>query len=253
MFGLQKGWYEDASNWHSFNDFFSRKLSSPDARPIASPEDESIVASGADSQPQGVWNIDNDGNLVQHEGVVIKSRQFNAVDDLLGPESAYRGQFNGGTLTHTFLDVNDYHRYHFPVGGTVKSMYIIPHDDSVGGIVYWSDKLKRYVLESNSLSWQAYETRGCAIVETDEYGLVAVLPIGMGQVSSVNWEPTLKVGQKVEKGAPLGYFLFGGSDCVLLFQKQAGFKHTAPRGGEGSYSNGYAHIYQGEQLGTIGK
>lgn len=144
-------------------------------------------------------------------------------------------------------------RYHFPVGGTVKSVYIIPHDDSVGGVVYWSDKLKRYVLESNSLSWQAYETRGCVIVQTENYGLVAVLPIGMGQVSSVNWEPEVKVGYQAVKGAPLGYFLFGGSDCVLLFQKSAKFQHTAPAGGEGSYSHGFAHIYQGEQLGTIGR
>ena len=32
--GLSNGWYEDASNWRSFNDFFSRKLSSPSARPL---------------------------------------------------------------------------------------------------------------------------------------------------------------------------------------------------------------------------
>lgn len=258
-FGLDKGWYEDPSNWHSFNDFFSRRLSSPAARPVASPDDDHVVCAPADALPQGVWDISADGQfhadaIVSEEGVTLKSATFVTVEQLLGPDgAAYAPLFHEGTLTHTYLNYDDYHRFHFPVGGTVKSMYIIPHDDSVGGIVYWSDKLKRYVLESNSLSWQAYETRGCAIVETEEYGLVAVLPIGMGQVSSVNWEPDLKVGQKVEKGAPLGYFLFGGSDCVLLFQKQAGFKHTAPRGGEGSYSNGYAHIYQGEQLGTIGK
>ena len=82
---------------------------------------------------------------------------------------------------------------------------------------------------------------------------MAVLPIGMGQVSSVNWESEIKVGYQAAKGAPLGYFLFGGSDCVLLFQKSAKFNHTAPAGGEGSYSHGFAHIYQGEQLGTIGK
>jgi hypothetical protein len=35
LFGLQKGWYEDSSNWKTYNQFFSRKLSSPAARPIA--------------------------------------------------------------------------------------------------------------------------------------------------------------------------------------------------------------------------
>ena len=258
-FGLDKGWYEDKSNWHSFNDFFSRKLADASQRPIDSPDDETVVCAPADALPQGFWEISDDGRfhadaIVSEEGVTLKSETFVTVEQLLGPNGAdYAPLFHGGALTHTYLNYDDYHRYHFPVGGTVKAVYIIPHDDSVGGIVYWSDKLKRYVLESNSLSWQAYETRGCVIVETDNYGLVAVLPIGMGQVSSVNWESDIKVGRVAKKGDPLGYFLFGGSDCVLLFQKQASFKHTAPKGGEGSYSAGYAHIYQGKQLGTIGK
>lgn len=242
MFGLQKGWYEDASNWHSFNDFFSRKLSSPDARPIASPEDESIVASGADSQPQGVWNIDNDGNLVQHEGVVIKSRQFNAVDDLLGPESAYRGQFNGGTLTHTFLDVNDYHRYHFPVSGTIREISKIRAIDAAGGITIWDKEAKRYRLECDIPGWQMIETRGLIIIETEGYGLVAMLPIGMSQISSVNFDESLKVGDKVKKGDLLGWFLFGGSDIVYLFQKSVKFELETTN-----------HILQGEKLGKLSK
>lgn len=258
-FGLDKGWYEDKSNWHSFNDFFCRKLANASARPIASPDDATVVCAPADALPQGVWDISADGRfyadpIKSEEGVTLKSETYVSVEQLLGPEgAAYAPLFHEGTLTHTYLNYDDYHRYHFPVAGTVKAVYIIPHDDSVGGVVYWSDKLQRYVLESNSLSWQAYETRGCVIIETEGSGLVAVLPIGMGQVSSVNWEPEVKVGYKAAKGAPLGYFLFGGSDCVLLFQKSASFKLTAPKGGEGSYSNGYAHIYQGEKLGTINK
>jgi len=257
-FGLDTGWYEDKSNWHSFNDFFCRRLSSPEARPIASPDDDTVVSAPADALPQGVWDISADGKfsadaIVSEEGVTLKSATFVTIEQLLGPDgAAYAPLFYEGKLTHTYLNYDDYHRFHFPVGGTIESLYIIPHDDSVGGIVYWSDDLKRYVLESNSLSWQAYETRGCVIIDTEKYGLVAVLPIGMGQVSSVNWEPEIKVGASVKKGDPLGYFLFGGSDCVVLFQKKANFKHTAPEGGEGSYSHGYAHIYQGEQLGTIG-
>ena len=52
-----------------------------------------------------------------------------------------------------------------------------------------------------------------------EYGLVAILPIAMSQVSSCNWEDSVKVGAKVEKGDPMGYFLFGGSDIVMIFQE----------------------------------
>ena len=55
---LDKGWYESPDNWHSFNEFFSRKLSNGNARPIAEPNDDRVVVSPADSLPQGVWNID---------------------------------------------------------------------------------------------------------------------------------------------------------------------------------------------------
>ena len=64
------------------------------------------------------------------------------------------------------------------------------------------------------------ETRGCVIIETEKYGLVALLPIGMSQVSSVNFEDTIKVGNAVKKGEMLGYFLFGGSDFIMLFQRK---------------------------------
>ena len=155
MFGLQNGWYEDPSNWHSFNDFFIRKLSSPEARPIAGVGDASIVASAADAQPQGIWDIDDEGNIVQHEGVLIKSRLFNAVDDLLGPESTSRGLFNGGTLTHTFLDVNDYHNYHFPVSGTItelrKILFVTIHS-----LRFQEQLVRIFVGKSNNLRFYTW-------------------------------------------------------------------------------------------------
>lgn len=180
--------------------------------------------------------------MVQHEGVVIKSRQFNAVDDLLGPESAYRGQFNGGTLTHTFLDVNDYHRYHFPVSGTIREISKIRAIDAAGGITIWDKEAKRYRLECDIPGWQMIETRGLIIIETEDYGLVAMLPIGMSQISSVNFDESLKVGDKVKKGDLLGWFLFGGSDIVYLFQKSVKFELETTN-----------HILQGEKLGKLSK
>ena len=45
---------------------------------------------------------------------------------------------------------------------------------------------------------------------------MAVLPIGMSYVSSVNLTP--EVGANLRKGDEFGYFLFGGSDIVMLFQ-----------------------------------
>lgn len=245
-FGLDKGWYEDPSNWNSFNDFFSRQLASPDQRPITMPDDNSVVVSPADAVPQGVWSIDDNSNLVTDDGVVIKSSVVYSIHDLLGAGSAYKDSFAGGILTHTFLDVQDYHRYHFPLGGTVKEINIIAQDDAVGGIVYWSAEKGKYLLNASVAGWQFIETRGYVIIETENYGLVALMPVGMSQVSSVNFEANVKVGDTFNKGDKLGYFLFGGSDFIMLFQKEAGFSLTAPMEG-GSYQ----HIFMGETYGTL--
>jgi phosphatidylserine decarboxylase len=55
--------------------------------------------------------------------------------------------------------------------------------------------------------------------------LVAVLPIGMAQVSSVVM--TAEVGRKLHKGEEFGYFQFGGSDHVVLFEASVNVKLTA--------------------------
>ncbi len=246
-FGLQKGWYEDPSKWKTFNDFFARYLKSPDQRPITSPNDPSIVSSPADSTPQGVWKIDKDSNIVSNDGIPIKSNIFKSVKVLIGEDSAYKNEFADGALTHTFLDINDYHRYHFPIGGTIKEVRIILSDDAAGGITKWNAEFKKYVLESKIPGWQNVETRGCVIIENEKYGLVALLPIGMSQISSVNFEDTVKVDKTVWKGDMLGYFLFGGSDFVMLFQNKVDFKLTVPQ----DDNNNYKHLLMGEEYGML--
>ena len=37
--------------------------------------------------------------------------------------------------------------------------------------------------------------------------------------NACNWLPSLNVGDKLERGQEMGYFLFGGSDIILIFQK----------------------------------
>ena len=244
-FGLDKGWYEDHSKWKTFNDFFARYLKSPDQRPIASPGDPSILCSPADSKPQGIWNIDKNSNIIHRKGVTIKSNVFRSVAVLIGGGSAYRNAFAGGTLTHTFLDVNDYHRYHFPIGGTVREVRVVLSDDAAGGITTWNGE--KYVLESTTPGWQNIETRGCVIIDTKEYGLVALLPIGMSQVSSVNFEKNIRPGAAVKKGDMLGYFLFGGSDFVMLFQNRVKVTLTVPKNSTGAYR----HVLMGEEYGRL--
>lgn len=252
--------YEDPSNWHTFNEFFSRRLKNP--RKIGTHD----VVSPADSLPQGVWEIKNDGTYLadsinDEHGIPIKSSCYVSVKDMLGPEGEkYAEYFRGGRLTHTYLNYDDYHRFHFPVNGKIVSCYKIPFANAVGGIVYWDKEYQRYFLESDSPSWQAVETRGVIIIDTDgpenegytNCGLVAVIPVGMGQVSSVNWDHEFSVGEEVKKGHNLGYFLFGGSDCVMMFEKQANFEITVPKiEKEEGYYGGYKHVLCSEDYGVF--
>jgi phosphatidylserine decarboxylase len=249
-FGLQNGWYEDPSNWETFNQFFARYLHSREMRPIAAPDDNSVVASFADSEPQGVWAIDSNSNIVQKDAVSIKSATLNSIVKLIGEGSQYKNEFANGTFTHSFLNVNDYHRYHFPLGGTVMEVRIIPGINSSGGSLSWDAQNHRYAFDPSSVGWQMLETRGCIILETDEYGLVALLPIGMATVGSVNLEENIREGTEVNKGDMLGYFLFGGSDFIMLFQEQIKFTLDAPvkKGNEN-----YKHLLMGERLGYLSK
>ena len=239
-FGVPEGWYEPSCNWKSYNDFFSRRLRDASQRPVASPEDASVLISPVDGYPQGSWDIDGEGYI--KSGVLLKSREFDSVRNLLGPDSAYGSDFAGGTLTHVFLDVNDYHRYHFPVSGRILEMNRIEGSDAGGGIYRWNPDSHRYWLESRIPNWESVETRACVVMESPALGKVALLPIGMSQICSVNFSEGLHAGSEVRKGQELGYFLFGGSDFVMVFQKDVRLQLTAATD---------AHILLGEQLGVL--
>lgn len=245
-FHLDDDTYEDPGNWHSFNDFFARRLKEASVRPITLSDDDSVVVAPADSCPQGVWDIDGNNKIVntnenEHEGIVIKTGKLTDVSVLLG-DSQYANSFKNGKMTHTFLDINDYHRYHFPISGTIKEVLLIPQDDAPGGVITWDKESECYVeYYSETFGWQSIETRGIVIVETDNGGLVAIVPVGMCQVSSVNFEDNVTVGTKVNKGDPLGYFLFGGSDIVMLFSEDLEF----------SLTTNTEHLLMGEKYGSI--
>ncbi|KAI9927118.1 hypothetical protein ASPWEDRAFT_55384 [Aspergillus wentii DTO 134E9] len=81
--------------------------------------------------------------------------------------------------------------------------------------------------------YQWCQTRGLVVIDTDldskgnkkpegGHGRVAVLPIGMAQVSSVVL--TVKKGDYLQKGQNISYFQFGGSDIVTVFEKRPTYK-----------------------------
>jgi hypothetical protein len=142
----------------------------------------------------------------------------------------------------------DYHHYQFPLGGIIRDIKIIPGQEISGGYVGWDAVNKRYTFDPSAVGWQALETRGRVILETKEFGLVALLPIGMSPVSSVTFEPALKDGVEVHKGDLMGHFRFGGSDFVLLFQHghdlELDIRHLEA-------AQSFPHMLMGERLGHL--
>jgi len=87
-----------------------------------------------------------------------------------------------------------------------------------------SDKNHHDLLEARNETQAGFETylsnvqtRGIIAIQTKQHGLVVVIPIGMLEVSSVKM--FVKPGDHVKKSEQLGMFQFGGSTCVVMFQK----------------------------------
>jgi phosphatidylserine decarboxylase precursor len=193
------------SGWLTFNQFFAREVK-PGKRPIAEPHNDRVIVSPADSTFKGKWDIDANSK------VTIKGITWPVAKLLDG--SPYQKEFERGIFTHSFLAPDDYHRYHVPVAGEIKEVR------NVHGRVYM-DVARRadgtlYGIDGET--YQVDQERGLIVIDSPEVGLVAVLPIGMCFVSSVNLTP--EVGARLQKGDEFGFFMFGGSDIVMLFQNK---------------------------------
>jgi phosphatidylserine decarboxylase len=72
------------------------------------------------------------------------------------------------------------------------------------------------------------------VIETEDIGWVAVLPIGMAQVSSVVLSDEVKnaaaTGSKISKGDEISHFEFGGSDIVIVFGGTTNVEFVTPVG-----------------------
>ena len=193
------------SGWLTFNQFFAREVG-PGKRPIAAPFDDKVIVSPADSVFAGTWDIDADSK------VTAKGVTWPIAKLLDG--SPYQDAFKNGIYTHSFLNIDDYHRYHVPVAGEIKEVR------RVEGRVYMNVIRKAdgslEIIDGDT--YQYIQERGLIVIDSPEVGLVAVLPIGMSFVSSVNLTP--EVGARLRKGDEFGFFMFGGSDIVMLFQSK---------------------------------
>jgi len=114
--------------------------------------------------------------------------------------------FKEGSLIIVRLCPTDYHRFHFPASGTV-----ISHRKIEGDLYSVSPIALRKKIELLCLN-----KREITLINTPEFGKIIYSEVGATMVGSIIQTYT---HNKVNKAQEKGYFKFGGSTVVLIFEK----------------------------------
>ena len=101
----------------------------------------------------------------------------------------------------------DYHRYHFPVSGKVPEA-----NTKIDGDYYSVNPLA--LREKAEIFW--LNKREYGVIESPVFGNVVMVEVGATMVGSMLQSYS---GTSIKKGDEKGYFKFGGSTVVLLFEK----------------------------------
>ncbi len=185
------------SHYSSFNDFFIRRLKpgarpcDPDPKRLCCPADGKVLV-----YPQ----------LAAEEGLPVKSSQLSACALLAAAidPTPYRG----GSALVVRLAPYDYHRFHFPADGQVSQTQWIDgtyHSVNPIALARVPDVFHR-------------NRRSVCELATPAFGRIAYIEVGAINVASI--VQTHSIGP-CERGQEKGFFQFGGSTVVLLFEPGA--------------------------------
>ena len=183
-----------ALTFKSFNDFFYRALK-PGARPITPGERVAVLP--ADGRHLAFQNVD------AADGFYAKGQKFSL--ESFFDDKALAAEFAGGSLLISRLCPVDYHRFHFPVSGQPDEPRLING---------WLYSVSPIALRQN-LAYLWENKRMITLVESPEFGRVAVCEIGATMVGSIF--QTFTQGRPAVKGEEKGLFKFGGSCVITLF------------------------------------
>ncbi|KAF5316054.1 hypothetical protein D9619_006903 [Psilocybe cf. subviscida] len=187
-------------SFKTFNQFFYRKLR-PSARPVEAPNDPYRLVSAADCRLMTFETVQEATKLW------IKGREF-TVARLLG--DAYKAdadRYVGGALAIFRLAPQDYHRFHVPVDGKIGPMTYIAGE-------YYTVNPQAI---RTALDVYGENARKIVPIDSPQFGRVMAVCIGAMMVGSI--VTTVEEGEQVKRGQEFGYFAFGGSTIVILFEK----------------------------------
>lgn len=195
VYGIDTSEFE-RSSFGSFNDFFIRKLKK-EARPIV--QDPRRAALPAD----GRYLVFPD--LSHVDRFYVKGQLFDLSSFL--QNGAYARRYADGAMAIARLCPTDYHRFHFVAEGVPqKARAIEGNFQSVNPIA---------LRKNLSILWT--NKRMLTDCNTEIFGKILYVEVGATCVGTIY--QTYEVDKKVNKGDEKGYFSFGGSCLVILFEK----------------------------------
>ena len=185
----------DPADFEHFNAFFARELK-PEARPID--EDPHSVVFPADGRHLCV------PDLSQCDGLLVKGEMFD-LRTLLEDEGLAE-QYASGSLVVSRLCPVDYHRFHFPATGTPVPTRLL------NGPLYSVNPIAL----CQNIHILATNKRTLTVLDTEHVGRVLLMEIGATNVGSIH--QTFQPESPVAKGDEKGYFRFGGSSTITIFE-----------------------------------
>jgi phosphatidylserine decarboxylase len=193
----------DPLKYATFNEFFAREIKES-VRPIAEPENESVVSSPADCRLTAFPTVDMGTKYW------IKGFGF-SLARLFGDE-ALAQRFDGGSLIIARLAPQDYHRWHSPTSGKIDKIYEIP------GTYYTVNP--QVVNQEGSVDVFCENRRSVMVLSRARTGSpVAIIAVGAMLVGSIKYNHGVQEGAEVRRGQCLGAFYYGGSTVIVVYPK----------------------------------
>ena len=184
--------YEEAS-YHSFNDFFCRKIR-PSMRPV-DPVPEHLI-----SPCDGLLSV-----YPVSDDLVLNVKQSSFTVTSLLRSSNLARKFEGGYCMVFRLCVNHYHRYCYPDDATrsreikIKGLYHTVRPAALKKVPVFVENTREYCL-----------------LQTRCFGTMVQMEVGAMLVGRICNYPS---SRKVARGQEKGFFQYGGSTVILLVQK----------------------------------
>ena len=190
--GIDRSEFAGPARYATFNDFFIRKLK-PETRPYS--KDPKTLVSPADGRVLVFPRLD-DASFAPVKGFPFSLKK-------MLPRHAER--YLNGSLAIVRLCPSDYHRYHFPCAGSIS------HYEDIAGDLH---SVNPIALASGADVF-GENKRSVTLIETEAFGSLAYIEVGAFGVGSI---VNMKREGRVEKMDEKGYFKFGGSTVVLVFE-----------------------------------